>query len=113
MSMRTCNYTYFLTHRNSLNYQKRLERLSIEYIVLKVKFTRSSLQLVSRGRQCSQSSCVAPSITKSDPGKRGKRMKLGGPCFFLNSNTRTAPSEIDATGGFLGRYNGFIKFSLR
>ena len=91
----------FVLPYGSLKLQKRFERLLTEYIVRKVKLTRSSLQFVSRGRQCNQSSCVAPSITNNDPGKRGNRMKLGGPFFFLNSKTRTAPRETEATGGFL------------
>ena len=106
------SYTYLSRQKNHENLQKRLDRLSIEYIVLKVKLTRSSLQLVSRGRQWSQSSCVAPSITNNDPGNSGKRMKFGGPFFFLNSNTRTAPRDTEATGGFLRNVNNLNCCSL-
>lgn len=79
----------------------RFHRLSIEYIVLKVRLILSSLQVISRGRQWSQSSWVAPSMSSSDPGNKGNRMKFGGPDFFRNSKTRTAPSETEATAGFL------------
>ena len=70
------------------------------YIVLNVKLTLSSLQLTSLGKQCNQSSCVAPSITNKDPGNSGNRIKLGGPFFLRNSNTRTAPRETTKKGDY-------------
>ena len=30
----------------------------------------------------------------NSPGKSGNRIKLGAPAFFLNSNTRTAPTKV-------------------
>ena len=57
--------------------------LSMAYIILKVKFTLSSVQLTSLGKQCSQSSWVAPSMTNKEPGNNGNLMKFGGPFFFL------------------------------
>ena len=47
-----------------------------------------------------QSSWVAPVITNKDPGKSGNLIKLGGPFFFLNSKTLTAPRDTEATDGF-------------
>ena len=69
--------------------------LFMAYMILKVRLIRSSVQLVSLGRQWSQSSWVAPSMTRRDPGKSGKRMKLGGPFFRRNSKTLTAPSDTE------------------
>jgi hypothetical protein len=46
---------------------------------LKVRLTLSSLQAGSLGMQWSQSSCTAPSISSSEPGNSGKRMKFGAP----------------------------------
>ena len=60
------------------------------------------------GKQCSQSSWTAPSISNKEPGKyiknsftektapgnSGNLMKLGAPAFFLNSNTLTAPKNV-------------------
>ena len=34
-------------------------------------------------------------MTRRDPGKSGKRMKLGGPFFRRNSKTLTAPSDTE------------------
>ena len=74
--------------------------LSMANIVRKVKLILSSLQFMSLGRQCNQSSWVAPVITNKDPGKSGNLIKLGGPFFFLNSKTLTAPRDTEATDGF-------------
>ena len=34
-------------------------------------------------------------MTRRDPGKSGKRIKLGGPFFRRNSKTLTAPSDTE------------------
>ena len=78
-----------------------IHRLSTAYMIRNVRLTLSSLQLGSLGKQCSQSSCVAPSMTSREPGNNGNLMKLGGPFFLRNSKTLTAPKETEATGGFL------------